>query len=88
MHLLHHGGNAQCPDVQAGTADRCYGHPVSAERPVEHLKNALQLVRVLMDFGELILGNEPAVVVPLDGLDAIQRRIEAALGLLELDGVR
>ncbi len=88
---LHHGSNARCPDVQSGQADRCPGHHVLGnERPVEHLRNALQLVHVLMDVGELMLRTPeaPAVIVPFTDLDAIGRRIEAAMGVLEREGVR
>jgi hypothetical protein len=49
-----------------------------------------QVVRVGMDFGDVIMGHAlgPAVIVPVALLDAVQRRLEAATSLLELDGRR
>jgi hypothetical protein len=53
---------------------------VPTERPVEHLRNGLQLVRVFLDLGELVDGRDgPCVAVPVTGLAAVQARIEAAL---------
>jgi hypothetical protein len=53
---------------------------VPLERPVEHLRNALQIARVFLDMGELIEGRDgPCVAVSIEALAAVQARIEAAL---------
>ena len=53
---------------------------VPAERPVEHLRNALMMVRVFLDLGELVDGSDgPCVATPVTSLAAVQARIEAAL---------
>lgn len=55
------------------------------ESPSQHLRNALQLVRACLDLGEPLIGNgESLLGVSVETLDAIQRRIEAALAWLEL----
>ena len=55
-----------------------------AEPPIEHCKNALQLVRVAICFGVPMHANDgPAIVVGLDVLAAIQARLEAAIERLE-----
>lgn len=53
------------------------------ETAPQHLRNALMLVRVSLTHGELLTGPEPSVVVLVDVLDCVQRRLEAALALLE-----
>ena len=56
---IHHGSNADCPDVQAGRASRCPTHTaallvavVPDESAVEHLRNALAVIRFALDCGE------------------------------------
>lgn len=60
---------------------------VAPEGPKEHLRNALAMVRLFLDLGEVMMGAAagPSVVVPINGLARIQARLEAAIGLLELD---
>jgi hypothetical protein len=86
---LHHGSNAQCPDVQAGKSDRCHGHriQVGPEGPAEHARNVLMLLRLALEEGEPMVGNGcPGVVVPIQTLARIQARAELIVEQLELDG--
>jgi len=77
----HDPARAPVATIHNGSAEL-----VPVEGPLNHLRNALQLVRALLDFGEMVVGTEAAVLVPVGELNAIQRRVEAAIGLLELDG--
>jgi len=54
-----------------------------SESASQHLRNALMLVRVSLNHGEVLTGAEPSIAVLVDVLDAIQRRLEAALALIE-----
>lgn len=55
------------------------------ESASQHLRNVLQLVRCCLDLGEPLLGNGSShLAVSVETLDAIQRRVETALELLEL----
>jgi len=86
---IHHGSNKDCPDVQEGRWSRCLGHvAVPEEGPAEHLRNALGVIRVALDFGQPVFGcaDGPGVIVPIRHLARLQARIEAALSLLEIDG--
>lgn len=60
---------------------------VAPEGPVEHLRNALAMVRLFLDLGEVMMGAAagPSVVVPINGLARIQARLEAAIELLQPD---
>lgn len=60
---------------------------VAPEGPVEHLRNALSMVRLFLDLGEVMMGAAagPSVVVPINGLARIQARLEAAIELLTPD---
>jgi hypothetical protein len=57
--------------------------PARPETLREHLANALTLVRCFMDMAVVVQTPDgPAVLVPMDGLAAIQARVEAAFSLL------
>jgi len=94
---IYHGTNAECPNVRTGLWSRCPGHThlaalgpplVPEEGALEHLRNALAILRCTLDFGEPVFGSGdgPGVVVRVADLARLQARIEAALGLLALDG--
>lgn len=54
------------------------------ERASEHLRNALALLQLAMQTGEVTMGNEGAgVVLSMGTLGAVVARIEAALDQLE-----
>ncbi len=54
------------------------------ERPAEHVRNALAILRYSLDHDEPLIGNGcPAVAVPITSLARIQARLEAAIEQLE-----
>ena len=56
------------------------------ETALEHIRNALALVRVTFTTAEPVIGNDgPGFIVPAATLDAIQRRLEAAWEALEVE---
>ena len=59
--------------------------PRDQETAREHIGNALQMLRLVMETGAVTCGNEsPGMVVPTETLGAIQARLEAAIEHLEL----
>lgn len=56
-----------------------------SDNATQHLRNVLMLIRVALDCGELLMANEPSLVVPVEMFGAMQARIEKALELIELD---
>ncbi|MGH2406354.1 MAG: hypothetical protein ACRDGN_18110 [bacterium] len=71
---VHHGDSPGSPLIDH----------VGPEGPAEHLRTALMLVRCMLDLCAPVMGNgEAALLVPVDGLAAIQARIEAALERLD-----
>jgi hypothetical protein len=55
---------------------------VPAEGPVEHLRNALAIARLVMDTGAPVFGSgndSPGVVVRIHDLARLQARLEAAI---------
>ena len=83
-----HAVTNDCPDVKTGLALRCQGHElvptfVPAEGPAEHLRNALAVIRLNLDLGAVLYGNEPCIAIHMKDLARLQARIEAALSILE-----
>ena len=61
---------------------------IQPEGPVEHVRNALMILRCVLDHGEPMLGNQPAIVVHLVDLARMQARLECAVEQLEMEVAR
>jgi len=57
---------------------------IPREGPVEHIRNALMIIRCVLDHGAPMLGNQPAIVVRIADLARLQARLECAAAQLEV----